>query len=486
MITDRQVRHLFRLQAAGAPLIRCARRTHMDEETARKYLQLGRLPSEVACPPTWVTRPNPFADVWAEVRALLEVNPGLQAKTLFQELQRRYPGRFADGQLRTLQRHIKRWRAQAGPPKEVFFAQEHEPGRLGASDFTPMAGLGVTLGGQPFDHLLYHFVLTYSNWETATVCFSESFESLSEGLQNALGEVGGAPRRHRTDRLSTAVNNLSERKGFTRRYQALLAYYGLTGEKIQAGQAHENGDVEQRQRRFKEAVAQARLLRGSRACADRGAYEHFLRQLLAQLNAGRRQRLAEEVAVLQRLPARRLESCRRLRARVDRGSLIHVERNSYSVPGRLIGEHVEVRLYGEHRGVWYAQQLVEALPRLRGRDRHRVNYRHLIDRLVRKPGAFAQYRYRQELCSRRAPSAWPVTPWRPGTPAAPIKSICGSCTWRPGTARRRWRRACAACWTGGSRSARRPSSRRWAGACPARRSPRCASRRWTYAASTRC
>src|SRR5262249_29919682 len=159
------------------------------------------------------------------------------------------------GQLRTLQRHIKRWRAQAGPPKEVFFAQVHEPGRLGASDFTHMAGLGVTLAGQPFDHLLYHFVLTYSNWETATVCFSESFESLSEGLQNALWEVGGAPRRHRTDRLSTAVNNLSDRKEFTRRYQALLAYYGLTGEKIQAGHAHENGDVEQRHRRFKEAVA---------------------------------------------------------------------------------------------------------------------------------------------------------------------------------------------------------------------------------------
>src|SRR5207248_2920059 len=114
-------------------------------------------------------------------------------------------------------------------------------------------------------------------------------------------------------------------------------------------------------------------------------------------NAGRRARLAEEVAVLRPLPARRLEACRRLRVRVDSGSLIHVGRNSYSVPSRLIGERVEVRLFVEHLEVWYAQRRVEVPPRLRGRGQCRVNYRHVIDWLVRKPGAFAQYRHRQEL-----------------------------------------------------------------------------------------
>src|SRR5262249_44361166 len=258
-----------------------------------------------------------------------------RAKCILHELQRRHPGCFADGQLRTLQRHIRRWRAEVGPPKEVFFAQVHEPGRLCASDFTHLSDLGVTIQGQPFAHLAYHFVLTYSNWETATICFSEGLESLSEGLQNALGELGGVPQRHRTDRLSTAVNNLSERKEFTQRYQALLGHYGLVGEKIQADHAHENGDVEQRHRRFKEAVDQALMLRGSRDFAGREAYAQFLRQVLEQLNAGRRARLAEEVAGLRPLPVRRREAGPRLRGKGEQGSLSHGGRQSHPVPSPL-------------------------------------------------------------------------------------------------------------------------------------------------------
>ena len=397
MVTDKQVGKLWRLLSAGKTAAVAAARTDMDDKTARKYRRLQKLPSEVARPHDWQTRADPFAEVWPEVCALLADQARLQAKTIFGELQRRYPGRFADGQLRTLQRKVRQWRATAGPAKEVYFSQAHEPSRLAASDFTHMNDLGVTIQRQPFEHMLYHFVLTYSNWETLTVCFSESFESLSEGLQNALWELGGVPLRHRTDRLSTAVNNLTERKEFTQRYQAMLDHYGLVGEKIQADHAHENGDIEQRHRRFKEAVDQALMLRGSRDFPSRQAYTQFLHDLKEQLNAGRRARLAEELVALRRLPARRLEACQRRRCRVDQGSLIHVERNSYSVPSRLIGEEVEARLYVEHLEVWYAQQLVERLPRLRGRDKQRVNYRHVIDWLVRKPGAFAQYRYRQEL-----------------------------------------------------------------------------------------
>jgi len=161
------------------------------------------------------------------VRERLEQGPGLQAKTLLKWLQGRHPERFEDKHLRTLQRRVREWRAMWGPAKEVFFAQVHHPGRLGASDFTHMTGLGVTIGGQPFAHLVYHFVLTYSNWETASICFSESFESLSEGLQRALWELGGVPERHRTDRMSAAVNNLSDQREFSRRYQVLMDHYGL-------------------------------------------------------------------------------------------------------------------------------------------------------------------------------------------------------------------------------------------------------------------
>ena len=319
MVTDRQFRRLRKLLQTEDTLANAADRAEVDEKTARKYRDSDSLPSQRRVPHTWRTREDPFQDVWPELLELLRLNPGLQAKTLFLDLQRRFPGRFPDVQLRCLQRRIKQWRALEGPPKEVFFAQVHEPGRLAESDFTCMAKLGVTILGQPFDHMVYHFVLTYSNWEAGTVCFSESFESLSEGLQNALWELGGVPRRHRTDRLTAAVNSDPESEMFTRRYQGLLAHYGLEGQAIQPRQANENGDVEQSHHRFKQAVDQALMLRGSRDFASRGDYQLFLKKLMAGRNANRKERFHEEMAVLSSLPARRLEMARRLKARVDSG-----------------------------------------------------------------------------------------------------------------------------------------------------------------------
>lgn len=397
MVTDEQVKRMWQALASGKTLAQSADKGSMDEKTARRYRQLGRLPSEVVPERRWRTRKDPFTEVWPEVFQQLAQAPGLEATTLFGWLQTKYPGKFDDSQLRSFQRGVKRWRATSGPAKEVFFDQVHEPGRLCASDFTHMHSLGVTIDGQPFDHLVYHFVLTYSNWESVTICFSESFESLSEGFQNAVWELGGVPQRHRTDRMSLAVNNASHEKEFTQRYTGLLDYYGVTMEKIQPEEPHENGDAEQSHRRFKEAVEQGLLLRGRRDFESREAYERFLKELVAARNAGRRKRLDEELARLGRMPQRRRESCKRVWVRVGRGSLIHVERNTYSVPSRLIGERVEVRLYVEHVEVWYAQQEVERFPRLRGRKKHAINYRHLIDWLVRKPGAFEHYAYREEL-----------------------------------------------------------------------------------------
>ncbi len=398
MVTDPQIRTLYRLDRQGVPKERAALRVGIDPKTARKYRRLGKLPSEVKrMDRDWRTRPDPFADVWPEVVELLTQSPSLEAKTVFQDLQRRFPGRFAEGQLRTLQRRFKQWRAVAGPAKEVFFAQVHYPGRLSASDFTHCTELGVTIAGRPFPHLVYHFVLTYSNWETGTVCFSESLESLSEGLQNALWQLGGVPQRHRTDRLTAAVQPGADPAVFKRRYQALLDHYGLQGEAINPGAGHENGDVEQSHRQFKRSLDQALLLRGSRDFASRDAYEAFLRQLFDQGNAGRQARFAEELALLRPLPSHRLEACKRLRVRVETGSTVRVEGNVYSVASRLIGEWIEARLYAERVEVWYGQRRVEELPRLRGRGKHRIDYRHVIDWLVRKPGAFANYRYQADL-----------------------------------------------------------------------------------------
>jgi hypothetical protein len=397
MVTDQQVRKLMKHLSAGMPLTQAALKVGMDVKTARKYHHAGALPSERRLPHTWRTREDPFVEVWEELQVMLAVNPGLQAKTLFGYLQRKFPGRFQDGQLRTLQRKLKSWRALEGPPKEVFFPQEHRPGELGASDFCHLTELGVTLAGRPFPHLLYHFVLTYSNWETGTLCFSESFESLSAGLQNALWELGGVPQRHRTDSLSAAVQPLDGKAGFTRRYEALLAHYGLAGEAIQPGKAHENGDAEQRHYRFKQALDQALMLRGSRDFVSREAYTLFVRELWGQLNAGRSSRLAQERAVLQPLPATHLEVARKVRVKAGPASTIRVMHNTYSVPSRLIGEEVEVRVGVEELELWYGQRCVERLPRLRGQEQHRIEYRHVIDWLVRKPGAFKSYRYQSDL-----------------------------------------------------------------------------------------
>lgn len=374
-----------------------AAKAGMDPKTARKYARLRRLPSELKKQRNWRTRPDPFAEVWQQIQELVEDNPGLEAKTIFEYFQRKEPGRFCEGQLRTLQRRLKRWRAMEGPASEVYFAQQHWPGRLSQSDFTHLTQLGVTIQGQPFPHLIYHFVLTYSNWEAGMVCFSESFESLSEGLQNALWELGAVPEQHRTDRLSAAVNNLSDEREFTRAYEGLLRHYGLKGQKIQAGQAHENGDIEQRHHRFQRALDQALMLRGSRDFAGPEEYREFLRELFRQLNAGRQQRLREELVRLRPLPDGRLDSVKRLRVKVSPGSLIAVAGNSYSVHSRLIGEWVEARLQAGAVEVWYGGQMMEQMPRLRGQGKHRIDYRHVIDWLVRKPGAFENYRYQAEL-----------------------------------------------------------------------------------------
>jgi hypothetical protein len=398
MVTDQQILRLRQALQQGMSLALAAAKAGIDRKTARTYRQRDRLPSEVAMQHTWRTREDPFDDVWPWVQEQLAVSPRLEAKTLFLALQRLHPGRFSDGQLRTLQRRLKQWRAEHGPAREVFFAQVHHPGRLAASDFTHCTDLGVTINGSPFDHMIYHFVLTYSNWETGTLCFSESYESLSEGLQNALWELGGVPQMHRTDRLTAAVQpGVEGQEAFKRRYQALLRHYGLQGQAIGAGKGNENGDAEQSHRQFKRALDQALLLRGNRDFPGRDSYTAFLRQLFEQQNAGRAARFAEEQLLLRALPGHRLEACKRLKVRVEAGSTIRVEGNVYSVPSRLIGEWLEVRLYAERVEVFYAQKRVEEMPRLRGRGKHKIDYRHVIDWLVRKPGAFADYRYRADL-----------------------------------------------------------------------------------------
>lgn len=398
MVKDAQVKGLFKSMSKGKPLYVSAQKADICENTARKYVKSQQFPSELKPAHTWRTRLDSFREVWPQIEAILANEPRFEAKAAFEWLQRENPGKFPDNQLRTLQRRFRYWHATKGNAKEVFFDQEHRPGQLGASDFTWMSDLKVTIAGIPFDHMLYHFVLTWSNWEHGTVCFSESFESLSTGLQNVLWRCGGVPVAHRTDRLTAAVNNLDEKRDFTIRYESLLRHYSMSGQKTNPNSGNENGDAEQRHHRLKRAIEQALIIRGSRDFSTRNDYEWFLDQLFDRLNAGRKNRFEEEWRHLKPLPACRLPDYTELRdVLVGKGSTIHVRKKVYSVHSRLRDEHVTVRLYAEYLEVLFGATIVDRLPRLRGADNHRINYRHIIDWLVRKPGAFANYRYRSEL-----------------------------------------------------------------------------------------
>jgi hypothetical protein len=396
--TDEQVRRLFKLsQTKDLPLTVLAAKAGMGEKAARKYLRAGLLPSQMKKPRHWRTREDPFVEVWLEAEKLLQEAPGLEALTIFEELQRRHPGRFQDGQLRTLQRRVRIWRGLKGPDQEVFFPQVHQPGLSSQSDFTWMKSLDITIAGQLFPHLLYHFVLTYSNWEYVEVCFSESFESLSSGLQNALWALGRVPATHRTDNLGAATFGGQDRQEFGEHYLALMRHYGVMPTKNNPGNSHENGDVEQAHYRIKERINQALLLRGSRDFLSRAEYDEFLRDIFTSRNQNRGKRLEEELAVMKPLPDYRLNDHREYRVPVNCWSTIQVGHNTYSVPSRLIRHEVTARLYADRVETFFSGRCVAVMKRLGGTGKARIDYRHVIGSLVRKPGAFANYRYREEM-----------------------------------------------------------------------------------------
>jgi hypothetical protein len=378
---------------------RVAARAGMSERTVRRYERAGKLPSQLKGPRTWRTRENPFEEDWPWVVEQLQRDRALQGATLFALLCAQHPGKYRPTQVRTLQRHIVTWKAAQGPEKEVYFEQVHTPGERAQSDFTHMEELNVTIAGEAFPHLLYHCVLTYSNMEAVRVCFAETFEALAEDIERALWQFGGVPVQHRTDHLSAAVRRLDKegREDWTQRYEALMQHYEMTPTTNNVGVAHENGDVEQSHYRFQQAVDQALRVRRSRDFVDRASYERFLQDLVRYRNQTRAGRYAQEQQALRPLPAQPLAPCRELRVSVSRERLMVVLGNTYSVPSRLVGTTLLVRVRAEHLEGYLGSKQVVTLPRLHGRAQHAINYHHIIWSLVRKPGAFAAYRYRDDL-----------------------------------------------------------------------------------------
>ena len=402
MVTDAQVRRLREKQMAGKTLAAAAAAAGMSERAARKW-QSGALPSTAKAPRTWRTREDPFADVWqSEVvpQLVADTDGRLQVLTLFKALCRRHPGRFQRGQLRTLQRRVRDWRVQYGPDSEVYLEQVAVAGREAAFDFTDASDLGVTLGGVGFPHLLFEWVLSYSHWTYVGLALSETFEALVSGLQDALWTLGAVPAVLRHDNLSAATHELRRSGGrqLTVRFRQVLDHYGLRSSRIQPGKPHENGVAEQAHFRTKTAVEQALLLRGDRDFIDEAAYLRFVRAVVDEArNTPAATRLAEERAYLRPLPSARVPEYTTFQCRVRKWSTIRVGGRIYSVPSRLIGHTVEARQHPSTVEVLYGGRVLCTMPRLRGAAEHRIDYRHIIGSLVRKPGAFARYRFREEL-----------------------------------------------------------------------------------------
>ncbi|MGU7776404.1 IS21 family transposase [Burkholderia sp. MR1-5-21] len=403
-ITDQQVRLYMSKRKLHTQEVAAAK-SGISVRSARRIEHDATLPSQKTRR-YWRSRPDPFAAVWdAEVVPMLSNTPRLQAITILRKLQDDHPGDYPDSMRRTLERRVTHWRAVAGPSKEVFFPQQHEPGVRGLSDFTDMNDLRITIAGAPFDHRLYHFVLAFSRWEYANVVETgESFEALSGGLQNALWQAGGCPREHRTDSLSAAFKNLQDEEDFTVRYASLLEHYGMTGTRNNRGQGHENGSVESSHRYLKEALDQALMLRGHRDFDDRAAYNEFLREVVMRRNRRNAAAFRIEREQLADLPMRRTTDFVEEEARVTRCSTFTVRGILYSAPSRLIGHRLKVRVYADRLDCYLSGALVHSTPRgsRAGDNRRALDYRHFIDGLKRKPQAFKGLAFRDELFPREA------------------------------------------------------------------------------------
>ncbi len=394
-ITDHQVlkykQHRNKLSQVAS-----AAKVGISERSARRIDDAQGLPSQRP-QRSWRTREDPLSAVWdSEVIPLLQTDARLNAVTLLEELQRRYPGQWDTGVLRTLQRRIRLWRAKFGAEREVYFAQEHPPGRQGISDFTVADELNVEIAGVVFVHRLYQFALAYSGWRHVAVIDSgESFMALSTGLQAALWALGGVPEEHRTDSLSAAFKNLAEQEELTNRYADLCSHYGLRATRCNPGQSNENGSIESRNNSLKTALEQALCLRGSRSFDTRPDYETFVDTIVQRMNTRAAKFLVTERAMLKPLPLRRTAEFEEIPARVSKYAVFTLKGVLYSVPSQLIGHRLMVRQYAQHVECWLGGQCVLSLPRARPAQGQRVgraiDYRHLVGALKRKPGAFARW-----------------------------------------------------------------------------------------------
>jgi len=405
LITDQQYQRLMKAYNSSGVQVHAAMKAGIDPKTARRYIRAGQGPQDLKAAHTWRTRPDPLEAIWPAAQRWLEETPELEAKALFEHLlsePAQAPNKVDGRALRTFQRRVTQWRRQHGPAKEVCFAQVREPGQSLQFDWTHANELEITIGGQAYPHQLAHAVLPYSNWEWALPCQSESVLSLKLGVQEAYWRLGGVTAQLQTDQSSTATHQLKRgksKRGYNAEYLAMCAHLGVEPRTIAVKCPNQNGDVESAQGHLKRRLNQHLLLRRSRDFASVADYAEFVGKVCTGINALRTAKIAEEMACLRALPPTRFPQAHELIVRVSCYGTIRVKNCAYSVPARLIGALVQAHVSEAEVSIHYLGTAVVAYPRSHGQEPH-IDYRHVIDSLVRKPGAFARYLYREELFPR--------------------------------------------------------------------------------------
>ncbi len=375
-----------------------AAKAGMNVKTARKYLRLGKLPNELKKTREYRTRKDQFEGQWHEIVSMLESAPELQATTILTYLSEKYPEIYDRTQLRSLQRKMKDWRVLYGKNQSVIFRQNILPGKQSQSDWTSMNDLNICIAGEPYPHLLFHFMLPYSCWETFMICHTESFDTLSSGFEKAIWELGGTLPEHRTDNLSAATKKHGSSRQFTEKWQELLDHYKIRPSRNNPGVSHENGSVEKSHDTLKQAVNQHLLLRGSRNFKDIALYEAFLTQIKERRNISRRAKVIEEVSMLGTLPERKWSAPIVLSVRVNPSSTVSIFSVPYSVPSRLISYTLRAYVYPDTIELYYGSKALQSMTRIK--EGYSIDWRHIIDSLIRKPGAFFNYQYHNALFPR--------------------------------------------------------------------------------------
>lgn len=411
-INDQQVR-LYMKHRTTRSQESAAAIAGLSVATGRRIERDPRPPSSRKEPREYRTRSDPFDGLWDEVIVpMLASAPSLRPITILRELARRHPDRIDNSVRRSLERRIRTWRAVHGPDRPVIFPQIHVPGRMGLSDFTDMNALGVTIAGQSLDHRLYHFALVYSGFEHGEVVLGgESYIALASGLATALTTLGGAPAEHRSDSLSAAFRNLcsDQAEDLTRRFAALTAHYGMTPTRNNRGIAHENGSIESRNGHVKDRIEQALLLRGWADFDTLDAYRAFVAGVIADHNRRHGDAIEIERAHLRDLPPASPVTWDEASVRVTSSSGFSFRHAFYTVPSRLIGHRLHLRVHDDRIEAFLGGLPVLTLPRGRAPSKtakrtttHVVDYRHVIGSLRAKPGALASLTYRDALWPRQA------------------------------------------------------------------------------------